>query len=116
MSTPPYRLKAGFFETLGHPARIRVLEVLSEREHAVAEMPPEVGIEAAHLSQQPAVPRRANLVVTRKEGSTVRHSPAGRHVAEPLRGARSILSGVPAGQADLPAGLRAARTERKPPS
>ncbi|WP_234532053.1 ArsR/SmtB family transcription factor [Streptomyces shenzhenensis] len=114
MSTPPYRLKAGFFETLGHPARIRVLELLSE--HAVAEMPPEVGSEAAHLSQQPAVPRRANLVVTRKERSTVRHSPAGPHVAEPLRGARSILSGVPAGQADLPAGLRAARTERKPPS
>lgn len=44
MSTPLYQLKAEFFKTLGHPARIRVLELLSEREHAVAEMLPEVGI------------------------------------------------------------------------
>ncbi|MYR20456.1 transcriptional regulator, partial [Streptomyces sp. SID6137] len=45
MSKPLYQLKAEFFKTLGHPARIRVLELLSEREHAVAEMLPEVGIE-----------------------------------------------------------------------
>lgn len=44
MSTPLYQLKAEFFKTLGHPARIRVLELLSEREHAVAEMLPVVGI------------------------------------------------------------------------
>ena len=50
MSTPLYQLKAEFFKTLGHPARIRILELLSEREHAVAEMLPEVGIEPAHLS------------------------------------------------------------------
>ena len=37
MSTPLYQLKAEFFKTLGHPARIRVLELLSEREYAVAE-------------------------------------------------------------------------------
>jgi hypothetical protein len=29
---PLYRMKADFFKTLGHPARIRVLELLSERE------------------------------------------------------------------------------------
>ncbi|HEY3951999.1 MAG TPA: ArsR family transcriptional regulator [Streptosporangiaceae bacterium] len=52
MSTPLYQLKAEFFKTLGHPARIRILELLSERDHTVAEMLPEVGIEPAHLSQQ----------------------------------------------------------------
>lgn len=45
MSVPLYQAKAEFFKTLGHPARIRVLELLSEREHAVAEMLPEVGID-----------------------------------------------------------------------
>jgi division protein CdvB (Snf7/Vps24/ESCRT-III family) len=59
VSTPLYQLKAEFFKTLGHPARIRVLELLSDREHAVAEMLPQVGIEPAHLSQQLAVLRRA---------------------------------------------------------
>ena len=74
MSTPLYQAKAEFFKTLGHPARIRVLELLSEREHSVSEMLPEVGIEMAHLSQQLAILRKMNLVVTRKEGSTVFYS------------------------------------------
>ncbi|MER5548903.1 metalloregulator ArsR/SmtB family transcription factor [Streptomyces sp. NPDC002589] len=116
MSTPLYQLKAEFFKTLGHPARIRVLEMLSEREHAVAEMLPEVGIESAHLSQQLAVLRRANLVVTRKEGSTVYYSLTSPHVAELLQVARTILSGVLAGQAELLADLQAAQAEGKPPS
>lgn len=114
VSTPLYQLKAEFFKTLGHPARIRVLELLSEREHAVAEMLPEVGIEPAHLSQQLAVLRRANLVVTRKEGSTVYYSLTSPHVAELLRVARTILSGVLAGQAELLADLRATQGEAKP--
>ncbi|MFF7551159.1 ArsR/SmtB family transcription factor [Streptomyces canus] len=116
MSTPLYQLKAEFFKTLGHPARIRVLELLSEREHAVAEMLPEVGIEPAHLSQQLAVLRRANLVVTRKEGSTVYYSLTSPNVAELLRVARAILSGVLAGQAELLADLQAAQAEGKQPS
>ena len=116
MSTPLYQLKAEFFKTLGHPARIRVLELLSEREHAVAEMLPEVGIEPAHLSQQLAVLRRANLVVTRKEGSTVYYSLTSPYIAELLRVARTILSGVLAGQAELLADLRAAESEPRPRS
>ncbi|GGJ43490.1 transcriptional regulator [Streptomyces brasiliensis] len=116
VSTPLYQLKAEFFKTLGHPARIRVLELLSEREHAVAEMLPEVGIEPAHLSQQLAVLRRANLVKTRKEGSNVYYSLTSPHVAELLRVARTILSGVLAGQAELLADLQAVQGERKPPS
>ncbi|WP_030327173.1 ArsR/SmtB family transcription factor [Streptomyces sp. NRRL B-3229] len=116
MTAPLYQLKAEFFKTLGHPARIRVLELLSEREHAVAEMLPEVGIEPAHLSQQLAVLRRANLVVTRKEGSTVYYSLTSPNIAELLRVARTILSGVLAGQAELLADLQAAQAEVKPPS
>ncbi|MET9393452.1 metalloregulator ArsR/SmtB family transcription factor [Streptomyces sp. NPDC006624] len=116
MSTPLYQLKAEFFKTLGHPARIRVLELLSEREHAVAEMLPEVGIEPAHLSQQLAVLRRANLVSTRKEGANVYYSLTSPQVAELLRVARTILSGVLAGQAELLADLQAARGEGEPPS
>ncbi|MGW5049871.1 ArsR/SmtB family transcription factor [Actinokineospora sp. NPDC004072] len=107
MSRPLYQLKAEFFKTLGHPARIRVLELLSQREHAVAEMLPEVGVEAANLSQQLAVLRRAGLVVTRKEGSTVYYSLTSPDVAELLAVARQILTGVLAGQVELLDDLRA---------
>ncbi|TBO59570.1 transcriptional regulator [Streptomyces kasugaensis] len=115
MSAPLYQLKAEFFKTLGHPVRIRVLELLSEREHAVAEMLPQVGIEPAHLSQQLAVLRRANLVVTRKEGSTVYYSLTSPEVAQLLSVARAILSKVLAEQAELLADLRASTPQGKPP-
>jgi DNA-binding transcriptional ArsR family regulator len=110
MSRPLYQMKADFFKTLGHPARIRVLELLSEHEHSVAEMLPEVGIEPAHLSQQLAVLRRANLVTTRREASTVYYSLTSPHVADLLAVARLILSGVLAGQADLLRDLHAEAT------
>lgn len=106
VSPPLYQLKAEFFRTLGHPARIRVLELLSQHEHAVSEMLPEVGIESANLSQQLAVLRRAGLVTTRKEGSNVFYSLTSPHVAELLAVARSILTGVLSGQVELLEDLR----------
>lgn len=108
MSKPLYQLKAEFFKTLGHPARIRVLELLSGREHAVAELVPRVGVEPANLSQQLAVLRRAGLVATRKEGATVHYSLTSPHVAELLAAARLILSGVLSGQVELLEDLRTA--------
>ncbi|MFE4175790.1 ArsR/SmtB family transcription factor [Streptomyces sp. NPDC056909] len=112
MSAPLYQLKAEFFKTLGHPVRIRVLELLSEREHAVSEMLTEVGVEPSHLSQQLAVLRRANLVTTRREGSAVYYTLANPNVAELLKVARTILSGVLTGQAELLADLRATEPDR----
>ncbi|WP_433258956.1 ArsR/SmtB family transcription factor [Streptosporangium sp. CA-135522] len=113
VSRPLYQLKAEFFKTLGHPSRIRVLELLSERDHSVAEMLPEVGIEPAHLSQQLAVLRRANLVVSRKEGSSVYYSLTSHDIAELLTLARSILTGVLSGQAELLEDLRASARVRR---
>ncbi|SDM18609.1 ArsR/SmtB family transcription factor [Allokutzneria albata] len=110
MSTPLYQLKAEFFKTLGHPARIRVLELLSQREHAVSELLPEVGIEPANLSQQLAVLRRAGLVTSRKEGSAVHYSLTSPQLAELLAVARSILTGVLSDQVELLADLRTPRT------
>jgi ArsR family transcriptional regulator len=106
VSRPLYQAKAEFFKALAHPARIRVLELLSERDHAVSEMVPEVGIEAAHLSQQLAVLRKMNLVVTRKEGSMVIYSLVSPQVAELLAVARRILTEVLATQMGLLDDLR----------
>lgn len=108
MPTPLHQLKAEFFRTLGHPARIRVLELLSKREWSVGEMVPEVGLEASHLSQQLGVLRRAGLVTTRKQGTTVFYALASPEIAELLAVARSILTGVLGEQADLLKDLLAA--------
>jgi DNA-binding transcriptional ArsR family regulator len=114
VSRPLYQAKAAFFKTLGHPARIRVLELLSQREHAVGEMLPEVGIEAASLSQQLTVLRRAGLVTSRKDGSTVYYSLTSPQVAELLQVARRILTEVLAGQVELLADLQAAAPVQPP--
>jgi ArsR family transcriptional regulator len=98
---PLYRMKADFFKTLGHPARIRVLELLSERDYAVSEMLPEVGIEPANLSQQLSILRRTGLVTARREGLSVSYALTSPRVAELLTVARAILTGVVAGQAEL---------------
>jgi len=107
MSTPLYQLKAEFFKTLGHPARIRVLELLGQREHAVSELLPVVGVEATNLSQHLAVLRRAGLVVTRRDGAAVYYSLTSPRVAELLAVARGILTEVLSEQVGLLADLRA---------
>jgi DNA-binding transcriptional ArsR family regulator len=92
VAVPIYQLKAEFFKTLGHPARIRVLEVLSDGEQSVGQLVPAVGIEASHLSQQLAVLRRANLVQTRREGSSIFYSVCDPAVFELLSVAKRILT------------------------
>jgi DNA-binding transcriptional ArsR family regulator len=91
-TTPIYKVKAEFFKTLGHPARIRVLEVLREGERSVGDLVPAVGIEASHLSQQLAILRRANLVQTRKDGTSVHYSVGIPEIFELLDVARKILA------------------------
>lgn len=101
MTQPLYKVKAEFFKTLGHPARIRVLELLSERDRSVSELAPEVGLESSNLSQQLAVLRRSGVVTAHKEGASVIYSIASPDIAELLLVARKVLSGMLADQATL---------------
>src|SRR5579875_2326774 len=91
VTRPIYQLKADFFKTLAHPARIRVLELLRDGERSVGELIPEVGLEASHLSQQLGILRRANVLQARKEGSTVLYSVTDPRIFELLEVARAIL-------------------------
>jgi len=85
------RLKADFFKTLGHPVRIRALEVLVEGEKSVTDLREAVGTEQSHLSQQLGILRRAGFVVTRREGSSVIYSLADDRIEELLSIARLML-------------------------
>jgi len=106
MPVPLYQAKAEFFRTLGHPARIRILELLSQRDHAVHELLAEIDIEPSNLSQQLAVLRRAGLVAQRREGSEVVYSVSVPEVRDLLMAARSILRQMIVDQDDLKRALR----------
>lgn len=105
MTQPLYGIKAEFFKTLGHPARIRALELLSGGEQSVTELQHVLKLESSHLSQQLAVLRKAGLVQTRKQGTTVYYSLVAPEIAQLLALARHILSGVMSGQIAILADL-----------
>ncbi|WP_019070740.1 ArsR/SmtB family transcription factor [Streptomyces hokutonensis] len=106
MSVPLYQAKAEFFRMLGHPVRIRVLELLQEGPMPVRELLAAIEVEPSSLSQQLAVLRRSGIVTSRREGSTVVYALASGDVADLMRVARRILSDVLAGQKELLAQLR----------
>lgn len=101
MTRPIYQVKADFFKTLGHPARIRVLELLREGERSVADMLPLVGLEQSHLSQQLAVLRRGGIVQSRKDGTTVLYSVTDPRLFHLLETAKEILATSLAESRDL---------------
>ncbi|HET7902875.1 MAG TPA: metalloregulator ArsR/SmtB family transcription factor [Candidatus Nanopelagicales bacterium] len=103
---PLYQAKADFFRTLGHPARIRVLELLTERDHAVHELLAAIDIEPSNLSQQLAVLRRAGLVVQRREAGEVVYSVSVPEVKDLLLAGRAILRRVAEEQGALGRELR----------
>jgi DNA-binding transcriptional ArsR family regulator len=101
VGTPLYQAKADLFRTLGHPARIRILEILSERDHAVHELLEKIDIEPSNLSQQLAVLRRSSLVMSSRVGGEVIYSVSVPEVSDLLLAARRILSGLVAAQGEL---------------
>ncbi|HWS58068.1 MAG TPA: metalloregulator ArsR/SmtB family transcription factor [Actinotalea sp.] len=100
-----YPAKAELFRTLGHPARIQILELLSERDRPVYELLAAIDIEQSNLSQQLAVLRRAGLVTQRREGPDVVYAVSAPAVADLLLIARRLLADLLAQRAELQAEL-----------
>ncbi|CAL9356904.1 putative HTH-type transcriptional regulator [Nocardiopsis dassonvillei] len=92
MHRPLYQAKADFFRMLGHPVRIRVLELLQDGPRPVRDLLADTEVEASNLSQQLAVLRRSGIVTSRREGPGVVYALAGPDVADLLRTARRILT------------------------
>ncbi|MEV6667457.1 ArsR/SmtB family transcription factor [Streptomyces nigra] len=108
MSVPLYQAKAEFFRMLGHPVRIRVLELLQDGPMPVRDLLAAIEVEAPGLSQQLAVLRRSGIVTSTRQGSTVVYELAGGDVADLMGAARRILTDMLAGQGELLAELKEA--------
>ncbi len=106
MQVPLYQAKAEFFRMLGHPVRIRVLELLQNGPVPVRDLLAAIDVEASNLSQQLAVLRRSGIVVSIRDGATVSYALAGGDVADLLRAARRILTELLVGQSELLAELQ----------
>jgi DNA-binding transcriptional ArsR family regulator len=84
--------KADFFRALAHPIRIRILETLGAGERSVQELQQALDLEQPIVSQQLAILRAKNIVVSRKVGTTVRYALSDPLVTRLLAVARGIFN------------------------
>lgn len=83
--------KAELFKALGHPIRIRILELLRNGERTVSDLQAALAIDAGSVSQHLAVLRSRQLVVGRKEGTSVYYRVSDPQVFDLLDAARAIF-------------------------
>lgn len=84
--------KAEFFKALAHPLRISILDALREGELTVNEISQRFDVEPANASQQLAVLRNRNIVITRKDGANVYYSVSDKSIFKLLDVAKEIFS------------------------
>ncbi|WP_243841446.1 metalloregulator ArsR/SmtB family transcription factor [Mycobacterium sp. DL592] len=91
---PLYEIKANLFKALAHPARIRVLEILSANTQptTVSEILAGTDIEPTLLSQHLAVLKRHQVVRAERVGNAVYYELAHPSIRELLVIARSFLA------------------------
>jgi ArsR family transcriptional regulator len=106
-AAPLHQMKADLFKAMGNPMRIRVLELLCEREHSVGEMIVELGVGASALSQQLGVLRGSGLVRARREASAVYYSVTTPRVADLLAVGRQLRADLLSHQMEMLTDLRA---------
>lgn len=110
-NTPPddriYELHAAVCKALGHPARMRVLDLLREGEECVCRLAPQVGVTESNLSQLLAVLRRAGLVDSRREGHSIYYRVRDTRIFDVIDRMRDLLADQVAHMEDLGLALRA---------
>jgi DNA-binding transcriptional ArsR family regulator len=104
---PLHQAKAELFRILGHPVRVRVLELLQNGPRPVRELLADIDVEPSNLSHQLAALRRAGLVSASREGALVIYALSTPDVADLLAAGRRILSAVLADRDGLRDQLRA---------
>ena len=85
-------LKAEFFKALGHPTRVRILEILRHGGRTVQELQEALALDQSIVSQHLARLRGKNVVLAEKAGTTVRYTVRDPAVGELLDVARRIFS------------------------
>src|SRR6266566_8748206 len=87
-----YEVKATLFRVLGHPARVRILELLRDGERSVGALQAELELDSGGTSQHLAALRRIGLVTGRREGTSVYYRVDDAHVFDLLEAGRAIIS------------------------
>jgi DNA-binding transcriptional ArsR family regulator len=115
-SRPVYVLKADFFRVLGHPVRVRILELLRAGERSVGDLQAALELDSSGTSQHLSALRKQGIVESRREGTSVFYRVKDPRAFQLLEVARQVLtSNLAETQAllgDLEAGPAAGRARQ----
>jgi DNA-binding transcriptional ArsR family regulator len=89
---PVQEVKANLFRVLGHPARVRILELLRDGELSVGALQEALGLDSGGTSQHLAALRRIRLVESRREGTSVFYRASDPQVFELLEVGRALIA------------------------
>lgn len=91
---PVYQIKAEFFRILGHPARVRALELLRDGERTVGDLQAALGLDSSGTSQHLGLLRKHGILDSRREGTSVYYRIKDSRMLQLLEVARQILSAI----------------------
>jgi ArsR family transcriptional regulator, virulence genes transcriptional regulator len=86
-----YAAQAALCRVFTHPARIRILHMLGERERSVLSLADDLRISQPALSRHLALLRDRGVVRTRREGTTIYYQLADLKLLEACRLMREVL-------------------------
>jgi ArsR family transcriptional regulator len=103
-----HEVKANLFRVLGHPARVRILELLrDDGEHSVGALQLALGLSDGNTSQHLAALRRIGVVESRRQGTTIYYRVENTRVFDLLAAGRDIIAAQITGQQSMLRDLRA---------
>lgn len=85
-------LTAKFFRGLGDPTRLKILELLLEKERNVSELMALLGISQSRVSNHLACLKWCGYVISRQEGKCVYYQVTDKRVKEILRVAEDMIA------------------------
>ena len=91
-SDPVYVVKAQLFRVLGHPVRIRILELLVDGERTVGQLQAELDLDSSGTSQHLAALRQQGILDSRRAGTSVYYRIRDPRVSQLLAVAKQILT------------------------
>jgi DNA-binding transcriptional ArsR family regulator len=91
-SDPVYVVKAQLFRVLGHPVRIRILELLLDGERTVGDLQAELSLDSSGTSQHLAALRQQGVLQSRRAGMSVYYGIRDPRVSQLLAVAKQILT------------------------
>lgn len=89
---PVYVLKAQLFRVLGHPVRIRILELLLDGERTVGELQAALRLDSSGTSQHLGALRQLGVLESRKVGTSTYYKIKDPRISQLMLIAKQILT------------------------